>query len=149
MAVDERMIAPVLSQPANPASMGAARAAGIDLSPDDFATVKQRAAAGDLCVLGLRFTGDRAVPAARFEMLRRELGEAFTAVEIDSSPGNAHGIPADAHSVLTVELVDEPGHRHGTRSMPSWTSTARDCSRCKHRSSPDTPAMSLAGGSSR
>jgi len=110
MAVDERMIAPVLSQPANPASMGAARAAGIDLSPDDFATVKQRAAAGDLCVLGLRFTGDRAVPAARFEMLRRELGEAFTAVEIDSSPGNAHGIPADAHSVLTVELVDEPGH---------------------------------------
>jgi dienelactone hydrolase len=110
MAVDERMIAPVLSQPANPAPMGAARAASIDLSPADFATVKARAATGDLCVLGLRFTDDKAVPAARFGMLRRELGDAFTAVEIDSSPGNAYGIKPGAHSVLTLDLVDEPGH---------------------------------------
>ena len=47
---------------------------------------------------------------ARFETLRRELGDAFVAVEIDSSPGNPHGIPTDAHSVLTEHLVDEPGH---------------------------------------
>ena len=47
---------------------------------------------------------------ARFDTLRRELGDAFIAVEIDSSKDNAHGIPRTAHSVLTQHLVDEPGH---------------------------------------
>ena len=42
--------------------------------------------------------------------LRRELGDSFIAVEIDSSPGNPHGIPRMAHSVVTEHLVDEPGH---------------------------------------
>jgi hypothetical protein len=31
-------------------------------------------------------------------------------VEIDSSAGNAHNIRKQAHSVLTRDLVDEPGH---------------------------------------
>ena len=35
---------------------------------------------------------------------------AFEGIEIDSSKGNAHGIKPRAHSVLTVDLVDEPGH---------------------------------------
>ncbi len=61
-------------------------------------------------MLGLRFTADRGVPGERFATLRRELGDAFLAVEIDSSPGNPYGIPQNAHSVLTQELVDEPGH---------------------------------------
>ncbi len=63
-----------------------------------------------MCVLGLRFTGDRAVPAERFARLREELGDGFVGVEIDSSKGNPHGIPGVAHSVLTGHLVDEPGH---------------------------------------
>jgi len=71
--------------------------------------VKERAAQG-ACLLGLRFTHDTAVPKARFDALRRELGDAFIAVEIDSSPANPHGIPRTAHSVLTQHLVDEPGH---------------------------------------
>jgi dienelactone hydrolase len=71
--------------------------------------VKERAANG-ACLLGLRFTEDRAVPAARFEALRRELGDAFISVEIDSSPGNPHGIKRSAHSVLTLDLTDEEGH---------------------------------------
>ena len=74
-----------------------------------LAIVKARAAEGQ-CVMGLRFTGDRAVPEARFQRLRDELGDRFIAVEIDSSPGNPHGIPKGAHSVLTEHLVDEPGH---------------------------------------
>ena len=61
-------------------------------------------------MLGLRFTADRFVPKARFETLRRELGDKFIAVEIDSSKGNPHGIKRSAHSVLTLDLVDEPGH---------------------------------------
>jgi hypothetical protein len=64
-----------------------------------------------VCVLGLRFTGDRAVPAERFQRLREELGDGFVAVEIDSSKGNPWGIKASAHSVLTEELVvDDPEH---------------------------------------
>lgn len=50
------------------------------------------------------------MPTERFERLREELGEHFVAVEIDSGPGNPHGIPRTAHSVLTEHLVDEPGH---------------------------------------
>ena len=61
-------------------------------------------------MVGLRFTEDRAVPAERFASLRQDLGDAFTAFEIDSTPGNAHGIAKSAHSVLTHDFVDEPGH---------------------------------------
>jgi dienelactone hydrolase len=71
--------------------------------------VKERAQ-DDLGVLGLRFTADRGCPAERFQTLRRELGDSFEGVEIDSSPGNPHGIPERAHAVLTVDLVDNPGH---------------------------------------
>ncbi|HZM41612.1 MAG TPA: dienelactone hydrolase, partial [Acidimicrobiales bacterium] len=59
---------------------------------------------------GLRFTCDMAVPEERFARLRAELGDAFVGVEIDSSPGNPHDIRKRAHSVLTRDLVDEPGH---------------------------------------
>jgi hypothetical protein len=72
--------------------------------------VKRRADDDGVCVLGLRFTGDRAVPPERFATLRRELGDAFIAVEIDSSKGNPFNIRRMAHSVVTEDLVDEPGH---------------------------------------
>ena len=107
LAVDDRLLAPVLSQPSLPFAIGAARKRDVGVSPEDLATVKART---DLCVLGLRFTNDRIVPAERFATLRRELGDSFVGVEIDSSPGNPHGIPTNAHSVLTEHLVDEPGH---------------------------------------
>jgi dienelactone hydrolase len=109
MMVDERMLAPVLSQPSVPFPIGKKRKASLGVSDDDLARVKQRAASG-ACVLGLRFTRDPAVPPERFETLRRELGDAFIAVEIDSSKGNPYGISRFAHSVLTEHFVDEPGH---------------------------------------
>ncbi len=109
MMVDERMLAPVLSQPSLPFPFGKLRKAALAISDADLETVKQRAANG-ACVLGMRFTNDPVVPAARFETLRRELGDQFIAVEIDSSKGNAHGIPKAAHSVLTEHFVDSPGH---------------------------------------
>jgi dienelactone hydrolase len=110
MAVDDRLLAPVLSQPSLPFAIGAARARDLGLSGDDLARVKARCGGDGLCVLGLRFSNDRFVPAARFAHLKEELGDAFIAVEIDSSPGNPHGIPGNAHSVVTEHLVDEPGH---------------------------------------
>lgn len=49
-------------------------------------------------------------PPERFARLRQEFGARFTGTEIDSSTGNPHGIPANAHSVLTRHFVDQPGH---------------------------------------
>ncbi len=50
--------------------------------------MKERVADG-ACVLGLRFTGDRLVPAARFESLRRELGDGFVSVATSLADGSA------------------------------------------------------------
>jgi len=63
-----------------------------------------------LCVLGLRFSNDKGCPAERFQTLSTVLGQRFERIEIDSSPGNPDGIPTRAHAVLTIDLVDEPGH---------------------------------------
>jgi hypothetical protein len=109
MMVDETTLAPVLSQPSLPFSVGKKRKAAVGISDADLELVKKRAADG-ACLLGLRFSADAYVPPERFETLRRELGDAFIAVEIDSSRGNPHGINKRAHSVLTLDLVDEPGH---------------------------------------
>lgn len=109
MAVEPAVLAPVVSQPGLPAPLTARKRAAVGLDPADLAQVKARTERG-LCVLGLRFSADRGCPVERFQRLRRELGDAFEAIEVDSSPGNPYGIPARAHAVLTVDLVDEPGH---------------------------------------
>jgi dienelactone hydrolase len=109
MAVEPAVLAPVLSQPGLPAPINARHRAAFGLDPADLAAVKQRTGQG-LCLLGLRFSADKGSPAERFAALRRELGAAFEVIEIDSSPGNPHGIRKSAHSVLTIELVDKPGH---------------------------------------
>ena len=109
MAVEPAVLAPVLSQPGLPFGVTPAKRAALALDPGDLASVKARTSEG-LCVLGLRFSADRGAPPERFARLRRELGGNFEAVVIDSSPGNPHGIRKNAHSVLTLELVDTPGH---------------------------------------
>ncbi|APR84454.1 dienelactone hydrolase family protein [Minicystis rosea] len=109
LMVDPIVMAPVLSQPSLPAPIGAERRAGLHLSDADLVTIKKRVEGG--CpVLGMRFTGDPLVPRERFDRLRAELGSGFEAIEIDSSPGNPHGIGRDAHSVVTTHLVDREGH---------------------------------------
>jgi dienelactone hydrolase len=111
MLPDTSVLAPVLSQPSLPLGFSKKAKAALYLSDDDLAKVQGRMEAEpDLCVLGLRFTGDKFVPRERFDHLREALGERFVAVEIDSSKGNPHGHPRAAHSVLTEHLVDEPGH---------------------------------------
>jgi dienelactone hydrolase len=110
MALEPSVLAPVLSQPALPAPVSKRRRAAIGLAPGELSRLKARTAEEGLDVLGLRFSNDRGCPAERFATLRRELGDRFEGIEIDSSPGNGHGIPASAHCVLTVDLVDRPGH---------------------------------------
>jgi dienelactone hydrolase len=109
MAVDPAVVAPVVSQPGLPAPLTARTRAAVGLDPADLARIRERTHL-DLRVLGLRFSADRGCPADRFTTLRQELGDAFEGIEIDSSPGNPFGIPARAHAVLTVDLVDRPGH---------------------------------------
>ena len=109
LMLDEAVMAPVLSQPSLPFPVSKGHKSALHLSDDDLAVVKRRAAAG--CgVLGLRFTADPMCPPERFETLRRELGDGFEGIEIESGKGNPHGIPRIAHSVLTKDLVDEAGH---------------------------------------
>ena len=110
MAVDDTMLAPVRSQPSLPLPVGPGRPRGLGLSDADLARVKDRAEHENLCVLGLRFSKDLAVPGARWARYKEELGDNFIGVEIDSSSGNPHGIPRAAHSVLTEHFVDQPGH---------------------------------------
>lgn len=97
MMVDDIVVAPVLSQPSMPFSLGKARGADLNLSPDDELVVQQRAADG--CqVLGLRFTEDRAV-GDRFATLRTLIGDQFVAIELPS-------VHKRDHSVLTEERDD-------------------------------------------
>jgi hypothetical protein len=107
--VDESVMAPVLSQPSLPFGVSRAHRAALHLSPEDLEVVKRRVGQG--CgVLGMRFSADPMCPPERFETLRRELGGGFESIEIDSGRGNPHGIKRTAHSVVTVDLVDEEGH---------------------------------------
>ena len=109
LMVDKAVMAPVLSQPSLPFPISPSHRRALHLSEDDLDTVRKRVAGG--CpVLGMRFSGDPLVPADRFERLRAELGSGFEAIEIDSSPGNPHGIGRMAHSVVTQDLVDTDGH---------------------------------------
>ena len=109
LAADPAVLAPVLSQPSLPLGLTAGHRRALGVSDAELGAVRQRASQG-YRVLGLRFSADRWCPKARFDTLRRELGEGFEAVEIDSAPGNPWHIPARAHSVLTLDRVAQPGH---------------------------------------
>jgi dienelactone hydrolase len=109
MATDPAVLAPVMTQPSLPLGLTARSKADPHLSSDNIAAIQERVDAENLCVIGLRFTGDRLATAERFETFRRLLGDNFVGVELDSSPGNPAGHRKGAHSVLTEDLVDEPG----------------------------------------
>ena len=103
MMVDDIMLAPVLSQPSLPLSIGRARGADVNLSPDDAAAVIERASHG--CqVLGLRFTEDRAV-GDRFTTLREMLGDAFIAIELPSNKRSDHSVLTEQRDDPSVDRV--------------------------------------------
>ncbi|MDQ1512868.1 MAG: hypothetical protein QOC59_710 [Microbacteriaceae bacterium] len=109
-AVDGSVVAAVLSQPAVPFPIGRAQRTNPGVSAAEFTVVGDRAGAGEVCALGLRFSEDPAVPRARFRTIAKRLGEAFEIIELDSASGNPAGFPSNAHSVLTHELREVPGH---------------------------------------
>ena len=108
-AVDDSVLAPVLSQPSVPFPLTPRQRRDPGVSDLELNAFKDRAASEGLCAMGLRFTEDKAVPDERFAALKERLGDAFEVIEIDSSPGNAHGFGRMAHSVLTNEVREVDG----------------------------------------
>lgn len=95
MLVEDAVVAPVLAQPSAPLAITPRRSRDLGLSPDDLEAVRRRVSAG--CpVLGLRYADDPMV-GRRFETLRHELGDNFTAIEF----------PGRRHSTLTVDRQAE------------------------------------------
>lgn len=118
LMVDPLLMAPVMSQPSLPLALTPRSRGAIAVSESDLALIRERCARdAGLRVLGLRFTGDPMVPAARFAAFRRALAERFEAIELDPACANPAG-PRPAHSVLTNHLVDERGH-------PTWRALQR------------------------
>jgi dienelactone hydrolase len=108
-AVEDSVLAPVLSQPSVPVALGLNRRRDTGLSEAEMTTVADRCANDGLCAMGLRFSGDWMAPGERFTALKERLGDAFEVIEIDSSPGNEHGFSKGAHSVLTDEVREVDG----------------------------------------
>jgi dienelactone hydrolase len=109
-AVDDSVLAPVLSQPSTPFPLTPRQRRDPGLSDLELNAFKDRANSEGVCALGLRFSKDFTSPAERFATLKERLGDAFEVIEIDSGPGNQHGFSRAAHSVLTLELREVDGH---------------------------------------
>jgi dienelactone hydrolase len=108
-AVDDSVLAPVLSQPSVPFPLTPRQRRDPGVSDLELNAFKDRAANEGLCAIGLRFSEDKAVPGERFTTLKERLGDAFEVIEINSRPGNEHGFGRLAHSVLTDEVREVDG----------------------------------------
>lgn len=112
MMLEPSVLAPVLSQPSLPLD----NPAGIEISPEDIAAVKQRLDREDLSVMAYRFEGDRFCTAQRFAAYAEALGTRFVARVLPDSAANKASLPsffaqvvASPHSVVTAHLIDETG----------------------------------------
>jgi dienelactone hydrolase len=98
--------APVMSEPSLPFPVPfSSNSAALHLSQAEQDSIRR---SSPPC-LALRFTNDYRCRASRFDAYQRLLGNNLLRFEI-LSPDPAHQIGADAHSVLTQELSDAPGH---------------------------------------
>ena len=110
-AVDDSVLAPVLSQPSLPIALTPKQKRDPGLSEGELKVVEQRAANDGLCALGPAV--QRGSVGARRSASRRSRtgsGDAFEVIEINSKKGNEHGFGKMAHSVLTLEVREQDGH---------------------------------------
>ncbi|MGV8995818.1 MAG: dienelactone hydrolase family protein [Parvibaculaceae bacterium] len=111
MMLERSVIAPVLSQPSLPFD----NPSGLDVAPEDLATVRARLEREDLTVMGYRFEGDQICKAERFAALSEALGDRFVARVLPDSAANRDTPPffqsyvPTPHSVVTAHLIDEAG----------------------------------------
>jgi dienelactone hydrolase len=109
-AVDDSVLAPVMSQPSLPLPLTPRQRRDPGLSEAELKVIERRAADEGLCALGLRFSEDPLSPGERFTTLKARLGDAFEVIEIDSGKGNSDGLGRMAHSVLTDQVREVDGH---------------------------------------
>jgi dienelactone hydrolase len=109
-AVDDSVLAPVMSQPSLPLPLTPRQRRDPGLSEAELKVIERRAADEGLCAMGLRFSEDPMSPRDRFTTLKARLGDAFEVIEISSKPGNADGFGRMAHSVLTAEVREVDGN---------------------------------------
>jgi dienelactone hydrolase len=105
MMLEKSVLAPVLSQPSLPLG----KAGGMNIAPDELATVKARMEADDLTVLAYRFEGDSFCRAERFAAYSEALGDRFDGRVLPDSAANPKSPMKNPHSVVTHHLIDEEG----------------------------------------
>lgn len=111
MMLEPSMIAPVLSQPSLPLD----DPGGLEISPEELVTIRERLERDELTVLAYRFDGDRICTAQRFAAYSAALGERFVARVLPDSAANRETAPffekvvKCPHSVVTAHLIDEAG----------------------------------------
>lgn len=111
LMVDDSVAAPVALQPSHVDGMvGKQARRSLGISKENLQAAKARSERDNISVLGVRFTNDVMCPRARFDYLQDHFNERFRRIEIDSSLFNEHRIPPWAHSTLTLDFVDKPGH---------------------------------------
>jgi dienelactone hydrolase/pimeloyl-ACP methyl ester carboxylesterase len=109
LMADDAVLAPVASEPSLPlfaANEDARKAIGV--TDDELSRAQGRCIAG-VSLMCLRFSSDRISPQERFEAIRNAFAPGFQGIVI-TSPDARHNISARAHSVLTGDFVNEPGH---------------------------------------
>ncbi|OUR80782.1 dienelactone hydrolase [Alphaproteobacteria bacterium 46_93_T64] len=111
MTLEPSVVAAVLSQPSLPLD----DPAGIESSPAEIETVRNRLEKDDLTVLAYRFEGDNFCMAQRFAAYEKAFGDRFdgrvlpdSAANTDVPPFFKQNAPAP-HSVVTAHLIDEAG----------------------------------------
>lgn len=111
MMLEPSVMAPVVCQPSLPLD----QPSGLEISPEDLASVKRRLDQEDLSVLAYRFEGDKFCKAERFAAYNAALGQRFVARVLPDSSANKDLAPFFAqhvttpHSVVTAHLIDEVG----------------------------------------
>jgi dienelactone hydrolase len=103
MMLEPAMLAPVLSQPSLPFD----NRAGMHISHDELRAVRERLDRDDLTVRAYRFRGDPICRAERFTAYQAALGDRFEPTVIEDKAALRY--PKNRHSVLTTDLINEPG----------------------------------------
>lgn len=108
LTLDDAVVAPVLAHPSFPLPVTQRKAAALHVTPETLENARRRIRDERMKVLGVRFTTDVLFcRAARFDSLRRELGQGFEEIEVPGRSAKPHLEPP--HSVLTIGLVDKEG----------------------------------------
>lgn len=111
MMLESSMLAPVVCQPSLPID----DSAGINMSADELAAVRERLDRDDLTVMAYRFAGDTYCKAERFAAYEQALGDRFVAHVLPDNAANPKPPPffarviASPHSVVTAHLIDAAG----------------------------------------